>query len=76
MPQLTKKAAYFRLQSEVCDLLPPDAVTQVVRKHEGADVTRAKNVVDGMTKDLGLLVKIVQTALPSHQIDKEILAVS
>jgi hypothetical protein len=74
MPQLSKKAAYHKLQSEVCDLLPKDAVTQTVRKHDNVDLTRAKNVVDGMTKDLGLLVKVVQTSLPSYQIAKDILA--
>jgi hypothetical protein len=70
----TKKQAYFLLQAAVCDLLPKDAAEQTVRKHEGVLLSRITNTINGATKDLPLLVKIVETCLPTYTVPPHIKA--
>jgi hypothetical protein len=68
----TKLEAFYQLQAQVCELLPSDAVITAVKAGKVSDLTRASNVVKGLTKDLGLLVKIVECALPLHQVSQDI----
>ena len=68
----SKLQAFYLLQAQVCGKLPSDAVTQAVRAGKVNDATRAKNVIHSLTKDLNMLVAIVECTLPTFTVSPEI----
>ena len=60
----TKKQAFYQLQADTCELIPQDAVIQAIKAGKVNDITRAQNTVAGLTKDLTLLIAIIDATVP------------
>lgn len=70
---LSKNAAYFTLLGLVYDQLPKNFETEFIKQDTtGVPAKRVVSVGSGTTKDLPLLIKVVEVILPDFTIPENI----